>query len=266
MSSEASSEQSCAYEGAGYNKVYPSGRDDPSASYSERVPFANSSSEEEKEDSDVDGLESSTNEDSDEENVKSPIRSVVSPDSLRKFVLPFMWTVNNFNSTIKRKHFDTLRERYQIHVDIPIRLPFKFEKCYYWDAEDIGVYKQMFKARLRLPLSAFHHHLLQYLGLAITQIAPNAWRIFLGAEVLYGVLTNEERQLTVEEFFQCYCPSEIVKSKGKYSFLPRKPSLRLVYKTPDSNRNWKNRYFFIQGDDWICHLDKRENMSLIDKT
>ena len=131
MSSEASSEQLCACEGAGYNKVYPSGWDDPSASYSERVPFANSSSEEEEEDSDVDGLESSTNEDSDEENVKSPIRSVVGPDSLRKFVLPFMWTVNNFNSTIKRKNFDTLRERYQIHVDIPIRLPFKFEKCYY---------------------------------------------------------------------------------------------------------------------------------------
>ena len=131
MSSEASSEQSCACEGTSYNKVYPSGRDDPSTSYSERVPFANSSSEEEEEDSDLDGLESSTNEDSDEENVKSPIRSVVGPDSLRKFVLPFMWTVNNFNSTIKRKNFDTLRERYQIHVDIPIRLPFKFEKCYY---------------------------------------------------------------------------------------------------------------------------------------
>ena len=38
----------------------------------------------------MDGLEISTNEDSDEENVKSPIRSVVGLDSLRKFVLPFM--------------------------------------------------------------------------------------------------------------------------------------------------------------------------------
>ena len=115
--------------------MYPSGQDDPSASYPERVPSINSSFEEEEEDSDVDvdldGSKSSTNEDSDEENVKSPIRSVVGSDSLRKFVLPFMWTVNNFNSTIKRKHFNTLRERYQIHVDIPIRLPFKFEKCYY---------------------------------------------------------------------------------------------------------------------------------------
>ena len=140
----------------------------------------------------MDELESSTNEDSDEENVESLIRSVVGLDGLRKFVLPLMWSVNDFNSTIKRKHFDTLRERYQIPVDIPIHLPFKFEKCYYWDAEGVRVYEQMFKAGLRLPLNALRCHLLQYLGLAITQIAPNAWRIFLGSKVLYRVLTNGE--------------------------------------------------------------------------
>ena len=50
----------------------------------------------------------------------------------------------------------------------------------------------MFKAGLR-PLSARHCRLLQYLGLAVTQIAPNARRIFLGVEVIYGVLTNGER-------------------------------------------------------------------------
>ena len=200
--------------------------------------FRNSPSEEEDEDSDVDGLKSDTNEDSDnEKNVESPIRSVIGPDGLRKFVLPLMWTVNNFNSTIKKKHFDTLRERYQILIDILIHLPFKFEKCYYRGTNDIGVYEQMFKVGFRLPLSALHRHLLQYLGLAITQISPNAWRIFLGTKVLYRVLTKGKRQLIVEEFFHCYRPSEIVKSKGIHSFLPRKSSLRLVYETPDSNRN-----------------------------
>ena len=102
----------------------------------------------------------------------------------------------------------------------------------------------MFKVGFRLPLSALHHRLLQYLGLAVSQIAPNAWRIFLGAEVLYGVLTKGRRQLTMEEFFHCYHPFEIAKFKGIYNFLPKKLSLRLVYETPDSNRNW-NWYFFI---------------------
>ena len=38
MSSEASSEQLCVHKGAGYDEVYPSGQDDPNASYIERVP------------------------------------------------------------------------------------------------------------------------------------------------------------------------------------------------------------------------------------
>ena len=144
-------------------------------------------------------------------------------------------------------------------------MPFKFEKCYYQDAEDVGVYEQTFKAGLRFPLSTLHRHLLQYLGLAITQISPNAWRVFLGAKVLYGVLTNKACRMTVEEFFHYYHSSEIVQSKGMYSFLPRKPSHRLVCETPDSNRNWKSRYFFLQGDDWMCQHEDQEYMP-VDKT
>ena len=25
---------------------------------------------------------------------------------------------------------------------------------------------------------------------------------------------------------------------------------------PDSNRNWKGRYFFVQRVDWVCHPEK----------
>ena len=46
----------------------------------------------------------------------------------------------------------------------------------------------MLKAGLRFPLNALRRRLLQYLGLAVTQISLNAWRVFLGADVLYGVL------------------------------------------------------------------------------
>ena len=69
----------------------------------------------------------------------------------------------------------------------------------------------------------------------------------------------------MEEFFHCYCPFESVKSKGIYSFLLRKPALRLVYETPDS-KNWKNLHFFIQGDNWMCRPNEIENMPLVDKT
>ena len=81
--------------------------------------------------------------------------------------------VNDFISPIKQSHFNTLRDKYQIPIHIPLRLPYKLEKCYYEGVEDVGIYKQMLRVGLRFPLSALHRHFLQYLGLAITQITPN---------------------------------------------------------------------------------------------
>lgn len=138
---------------------------------------------------------------------------------------------------MKAPHFKTLWDMYQIPNDIPIRLLRKYKKCYSKKTSDVRIYEQMLKAGHRLPLSDLHRRLAQYLGVAITQIAPNAWRIFLGAEVLYGVLSKGRRRLTLEEFFHCYRPSEITKSRGTYSFLARKLSLRLVCDTPNSNRD-----------------------------
>ena len=146
-----------------------------------------------------------------------------------------------------------------------MRLPSKREKYYYIGVEEVNVYEQMLKAGLRFLLSTLHRHLLQYLGLVVTQISLDAWRVFLGAEVLYGAMFDGARRMTVEEFFHRYLPSEITQSKGMYSFMPRSPLLRLVCDTPDSNRNWKGRYFFLQGDEWMCHPSEQEYM-LVDKT
>ena len=158
--SSASSEQSCVREGASYDEVYPLGQDDPGTSFDERVPSANSPSTEEDDDLDVDGSESDSNEDENIGNDEPPIQSVIRPDGHRQFKLLSLWTINDFNSTIKKKYFETLREKYQILVGIPISLPFKFEKFYYQDAEDVKVYEQMLKMRLRFPLSALHRHFL----------------------------------------------------------------------------------------------------------
>ena len=72
-------------------------------------------------------------------------------------------------------------------------------------------------------------------------------------EVLYGAMSDGARSLTVREFLHCYHPDEIDKSKGMYSFVPRKSILKVIYETPDSNRDWKSRYFFLEGDGWMCH-------------
>ena len=74
-------------------------------------------------------------------------------------MLPF-WTINDFNSSIKQQHFNMLREKYRIPMNIPMHLPFKREKCYYKGTEDVRVYEQLLKMGRRFPLSAFHCRLL----------------------------------------------------------------------------------------------------------
>ena len=64
----------------------------------------------------------------------------------------------------------------------------------------------------------------------------------------------------LNEFFYYYKPQQISSSKGIYHFLARKSSLRLVSDMPDSNRNWKNRYCFVKGTEWVCRPEEWDSM------
>ena len=79
-------------------------------------------------------------------------------------------------------------------------------------------------------------------------------------EILYGAMSNGERRLTVREFLHCYRPDEIDRSRGMYSFASRSPLLKIIFETPDSNRDWKSRYFFLEGDKWMNRLGETEYM------
>ena len=72
---------------------------------------------------------------------EQPIRSIVGADGLREFIMLPEWMVHNFTSTIKEKHFNTLRANFQIPDNIPIRLPYVSEKCYYKGVEGVRVYE-----------------------------------------------------------------------------------------------------------------------------
>ena len=257
--SSASSNHSVVHDGVDYEEVYPFGHRDQESPGEERSSSTSSSS--------------STNEDMemvDQEEVfddseEQTLRSVMGADGLREFIMLLEWMVNNFVSTIKENHFKTLRDNFQIPDNILICLPYKLEKCYYDGVEGVGVYEQMLKARLRFPLSSLHCELLKYLGPFVNQVSSNAWRVFIAMEVLYNTMTDDARRLTVREFLHCYRPNEINKSRGMYSFVPKSPLLKVIHETPDSNKDWKNYYFFLEGDDWMCRPGDIEHM-LVDMT
>ena len=108
----------------------------------------------------------------------------VEDDGHRPFILPLIWKVNDFYPTMSLKVFNNLRTRFQIPNHIPMQLLRKSEKCYLGKTADIGLYDAIFTARLRLLLMELHRQLTNSLGLSVSQIAPNAWRIFIGAEVI----------------------------------------------------------------------------------
>ena len=99
------------------------------------------------------------------------------------------------------------------------------------------MYDAMFAVGLRLTLTALRHQLANFLGLSVSQVASNAWRIFIGAEILWGCLNGGNCQLLPDEFFWWYRPQHIISSQGIYHFVVRKKELRLVSNMPDSNRN-----------------------------
>ena len=122
------------------------------------------------------------------------------------FILPSIWTINDFLPKMTTNIFKNLRDRYQMLNHIPIRLSGKFEKCYSGKIVDVSMYDATFAIGLRLPLTALHHQLANFLGLSVSQIAPNSWRIFIGAEILWGRLSGRNCQLSLDEFFYCYKP------------------------------------------------------------
>ena len=217
--SSASSNQSVVRDGVDYAEVYSSGHVDQESPGEEISPSASSSS---LTNEDMEMAEPKEVSDDGEEQT---LRSVVGANGLREFIMLPEWTVNNFVSTIKENHFKTLRENFQILDNMPIRLPYELEKCYYDRVDGVGVYEQMLKVGLRFPLSSLHRELLKCLGLSGNQVSPNAWRVFIAMDVLYGAMTDGARSLTVREFLHCYRPDEIDKLRGVYSFVPKSPLL-----------------------------------------
>ena len=196
--SSASSNQSVVRDRVDYDEVYPSGHKDQE-SPGEKTSLSASSSSSTNED-----MEMAEPEDISDDGEDQPLRSVIGADGLREFIMLPEWTVHKFTSVIKEKHFNTFRANFQIPDNIPIRLPYVLEKCYYIGVEGVGVYEQMLKVGLRFPLSTLHRELLKYLSMSVTQISPNAWRVFIAIEILYGAMTDGARRLTVCEFLHCY--------------------------------------------------------------
>ena len=223
MSRGAISEQSSVCEGAGYDEVYQSSQE-PEEGHSwllgkemlAHSPDGDGKSYIGEEDEGKggegkvgsDGVMEGDRDENDEDNRTPEVGSLGNLGSGHtcSFILPQIWTINDFLPKMTTNIFKDLRDCYQIPDHIPICLSRKFEKCYSGKTMNVGIYDATLTAGLRLPLTSLHHQLANFLGLFVSQIATNAWRIFIGAEILWGHLSGGNHQLMLDEFFWCYWP------------------------------------------------------------
>ena len=114
--------------------------------------------EEERDKGEVEGDGVMEGDEDDMDDRAPKIGSSRNPESgyTRLFILPKIWTINDFLPTMMAKIFKDLKDCYEIPDHIPIRLPRKFEKCCSGKTADFGMYNAIMAAGLRLPLTALH--------------------------------------------------------------------------------------------------------------
>ena len=177
MSSDALSEQSSVRNGVGYDEVFGLGQESDGF-YESSGTSAQSPSDDvehyvegvgEKVVGEVEGeRESDGDEEEDKGDEESYEEASVSPGGNHPFILPRDWAVNKFLPKMSEKVFKELRTRFQILDHISICLPRKKEKCYIGRTADVGMYDAVLAAGLRLPLTALHRQLVDFMGLSVS--------------------------------------------------------------------------------------------------
>ena len=171
------------------------------------------------------------------------------------------WIVRSYLSkVVDVEELEKLRSRYQIPEDVVLRTPESDEVACSSRFGDVAFYEADFNAGIRFPMQPLMRELLDRLNLAPGQLAPNAWRTVVGSMVMWKVLSDGQDDLTIDELLFCYKPCQIPASPGFWSLNMRQRGLKLIVGTPSSNREWKDNYVFVCGDNWEgLHCEKNDN-------
>ena len=148
-------------------------------------------------------------------------------------------------STVSEFDLLAFRHLYSISPSIRLRRPLREERAYDGRDGEICLYEQMFRLGFRLPIHPIIRAILAYINLAPSQLSPNAWRLIIGAIVLWRAVHHSD--LPVQVFTGCYVPSSAKNHPSYYHFVARKQNKKMLQVTQTSNHNWKPRYFFASG-------------------
>jgi hypothetical protein len=162
-----------------------------------------------------------------------------------------LWIARSYLSKVEDEDgLKKYRDRYQIPDDVVLRIPNPDERACSSRYDDVAFYEADFNACLRFPMQPLMRELLDHLHLTPAQLAPNAWRTAISCMVLWQICSKGEDFLTMDELLYCYKPCQIAVSPGFWTLNSRQRGMKLVTHLPTSNREWKDDYIFVCGDNW----------------
>uniref|UniRef100_A0A2N9G8I1 Uncharacterized protein n=1 Tax=Fagus sylvatica TaxID=28930 RepID=A0A2N9G8I1_FAGSY len=134
-----------------------------------------------------------------------------------------VYPMSHRGGSVTQDDIDRMRRRYQIPDDVVLRIPDSDERacCPKYEG-DVAFYEADLKGR-----STFSPFVIADLS-----------------------SSNGSEDLTVDEFLFCYEPCQIALSRGFWTFKNRDANTRIVQGLPSSDRIWKDKYFFVCGDNW----------------
>ncbi|XP_077226170.1 uncharacterized protein LOC143859334 [Tasmannia lanceolata] len=150
----------------------------------------------------------------------------------------------------------TVRDKYCIPSRYILRAAVEGDRASN-DSADLCLYEEALRAGLRLPFHPFFADVLNYYGLAVTQVVPNSWRTLVG--FLYLLEVRLRRNPTVPVFRMC---AHLKRHKdGGWIYISQRPEVRMITGIPTSIHTWKNRFFYVKdtvpGSHWPFSLQWR---------
>jgi hypothetical protein len=79
---------------------------------------------------------------------------------------------------------------------------------------DITIYERMLLASLRFPFLPIAREFVLFLGMALSQVMPNAWRYLFASFIPWHTMVGA--RITILEFFNIYCTAN--KKEGVMEF------------------------------------------------
>ena len=150
-------------------------------------------------------------------------------------------------SKITEEELAVLRQRYDVPIDIALEVPHPSDRASHPDDDSVALLPIFFECGLRLPIQRYFAWMLAEMEIAPCQLNLNSWRILSGLHVVWHRAGLGEPSL--EEVKRLYRLKANPRSHyGWYYLSAYAYSSNLVRRLPDSNKNFKDLWFWASGD------------------